>query len=326
MQEKHPKKISFVVPCYNEEKAIPIYYNTMKRLLSEGIIGDMAYEFVFVDDGSTDKTLEVMEELQAEDQCVHYISFSRNFGKEAALLAGMKSSKGNYVVTMDVDLQDPPELIEQMYNAVVNEGYDCAAARRVDRKGEGRIRSFFSNAFYKVMNNLADIHIASGARDYRFMRRSMVNAVLSLGEYNRFSKGIFNWVGFNCKWIEYRNVERSTGRTKWSFFKLFAYAKDGIIAFSTKLLSIASTLGIIFCIIAFLALIFIVVRAAIYGDPVAGWPSMMCVIVLLGGLQLLCIGILGAYLSKVYLETKRRPVYIIREEDNKHTDEDWQEG
>ncbi len=323
MQEKHSKKVSFVVPCYNEEATIRIYYETMNNLLAQNIIGKLDYEYVFVDDGSCDGTLEILEQLQDKDRRVHYISFSRNFGKEAALLAGMANSSGNYVVTMDVDLQDPPELIGQMYHAVVAEGFDCAAARRVNRKGEGRIRSFFSNAFYKVMNNLADVQIASGARDYRFMRRSMVNAVLSLGEYNRFSKGIFNWVGFNCKWIEYSNVERSAGKTKWSFFKLFSYAKDGIIAFSTRLLNIASTLGIAFCIIAFIALIFIVVRAAIYGDPVAGWPSTMCVIVLLGGLQLLCIGILGAYLSKVYLETKRRPIYIIREQDNRLTDEDW---
>ncbi len=323
MQEKHAKKVSFVVPCYNEEATIPIYYETMNRLLSDGVIGKLDFEYIFVDDGSSDGTLELLEELQNTDSHVHYISFSRNFGKEAALMAGMANSTGNYVVTMDVDLQDPPELIGQMYHAVVVEGYDCAAARRVNRKGEGRIRSFFSNAFYKVMNNLADVQIASGARDYRFMRRSMVNAVLSLGEYNRFSKGIFNWVGFRCKWIEFSNVERSAGKTKWSIFKLFAYAKDGIIAFSTRLLNIASTLGIIFCVIAFIALLFIVVRAAIYGDPVAGWPSTMCVIVLLGGLQLLCIGILGAYLSKVYLETKRRPIYIIREQDNKLTDDEW---
>lgn len=323
MQEKHSPKVSFVVPCYNEEATIPIYYETMNKLMSNNVIGKLDYEYVFVDDGSCDGTLEILEKLQDSDSHVHYVSFSRNFGKEAALMAGMANSSGNFVVTMDVDLQDPPELLEQMYRAVVVEGYDCAAARRVNRKGEGRIRSFFSNAFYKVMNNLADVQIASGARDYRFMRRSMVNAVLSLGEYNRFSKGIFNWVGFRCKWIEYSNVERIAGKTKWSIFKLFAYAKDGIIAFSTRLLNIASTLGICFCIIAFIALIFIVVRAAIYGDPVAGWPSTMCVIVLLGGLQLLCIGILGAYLSKVYLETKRRPIYIIREQDNKLTDEDW---
>ncbi len=323
MQNNRRRKVSFVVPCYNEQNTIPIYYDKMNALIKNKIVDDLLYEFVFVDDGSTDDTLKVLEELQKKDEHAHYVSFSRNFGKEAALLAGMANSTGNYVVTMDVDLQDPPELISDMYHAVVKEGYDCAAARRVNRKGEGRIRSFFSNAFYAIMNNLADVKIASGARDYRFMRRSMVNAVLSIGEYNRFSKGIFNWVGFRCKWIEYENVERSAGKTKWSLFKLFAYAKDGIIAFSTKLLSIASTLGICFCIIAFMALIFIVVRAAIYGDPVAGWPSTMCVIVLLGGLQLLCIGILGAYLSKVYLETKRRPIYIIREQDNKMTDDEW---
>lgn len=309
------RKVSFVVPCYNEEEAIPIYYDTMEAKLGEGILKDLEYEYVFVDDGSRDKSLEIMQKLRERDERVHYVSFSRNFGKEAALLAGLQNASGNYVVTMDVDLQDSPELLEEMYHAVVVEGYDQAAARRISRKGEGKIRSFLSEMFYKVINRLSDIEIASGARDYRFMKRSVVNAILSMSEYNRFSKGIFSWVGFKTKWIEYENVERSAGATKWSIWKLFAYAMEGIVAFSTKLLNLASSLGIICCVLAFFSLIFIVVRALLYGDPVAGWPSMMCVIILMGGLQLLCMGILGTYLSKIYLETKNRPVYIVREKD-----------
>ncbi len=313
MEEK--RKVSFVVPCYNEEEAIPIYYDTMEAELGKGILKGLEYEYVFVDDGSRDKTLEIMQKLRERNERVHYVSFSRNFGKEAALLAGLQNAGGNYVVTMDVDLQDSPALLKDMYEAVVVEGYDQAAARRISRKGEGKIRSFLSEMFYKVINRLSDIEIASGARDYRFMKRSVVNAILSMSEYNRFSKGIFSWVGFKTKWIEYENVERSAGATKWSIWKLFAYAMEGIVAFSTKLLSIASSLGIICCVLAFFSLIFIVVRAMLYGDPVAGWPSMMCVIILMGGLQLLCTGILGTYLSKIYLETKNRPVYIVREKD-----------
>lgn len=309
------RKVSFVVPCYNEEEAIPIYYDTMEAKLGEGTLKDLEYEYVFVDDGSRDKSLEIMQELRERDERVHYVSFSRNFGKEAALLAGLHNAGGNYVVTMDADLQDSPELLEEMYHAVVAEGYDQAAARRISRKGEGKIRSFLSEMFYKVINRLSDIEIASGARDYRFMKRSVVNAILSMSEYNRFSKGIFSWVGFKTKWIEYENVERSAGATKWSIWKLFAYAMEGIVAFSTKLLNLASSLGIICCVLAFFSLIFIAVRALLYGDPVAGWPSMMCVIILMGGLQLLCTGILGTYLSKIYLETKNRPIYIVREKD-----------
>lgn len=309
------KKVSFVVPCYNEEEAIPIYYDTMEGKMQEGMLKGLEYEYVFVDDGSRDRTLEIIQKLREKDEKIHYVSFSRNFGKEAALLAGLQNASGNYVVTMDVDLQDSPELLEEMYQAVVEEGYDQAAARRISRKGEGKIRSFLSEMFYKVINRLSDIEIASGARDYRFMKRSVVNAILSMSEYNRFSKGIFSWVGFKTKWVEYENVERSAGATKWSIWKLFAYAMEGIVAFSTKLLSLASSLGIICCVLSFFSLIFIVVRAMIYGDPVAGWPSMMCVIILMGGLQLLCTGILGTYLSKIYLETKNRPVYIVREKD-----------
>ena len=314
MQNK-VQKVSFVIPCYNEEEAIPIFYKTMEHLLKTGILKGLEYEYVFVDDGSSDNSIRCMRELRASDDRVHFISFSRNFGKEAAILAGLQNVDGDYAVTMDVDLQDSPELLAEMYQAVVVENFDCAAARRINRKGEGKIRSFLSNSFYKVINALSDIEIVSGARDYRFMNRSVVNAILSLGEYNRFSKGIFSWVGFTTKWIEYENVERSAGNTKWSVWKLFTYAMEGIVAFSTKLLSLSSLLGMICCVLAFASLVFIVVRALLYGDPVAGWPSMMCVIILMGGLQLLCMGILSTYLSKTYLETKRRPVYIVREKD-----------
>lgn len=278
MQNK-AEKVSFVVPCYNEEEAIPIFYKTMEALLETGILKDLEYEYIFVDDGSRDNSIGIMQKLRADDEKVHFISFSRNFGKEAAILAGLQNADGDYVVTMDVDLQDSPELLAEMYQIVAVEKFDCAAARRTNRKGEGRVRSFLSESFYKVINSLSDIEIVSGARDYRFMNRSVVNAILSLGEYNRFSKGIFSWVGFKTKWIEYENVERSAGNTKWSVWKLFAYAMEGIVAFSTKLLNISSVLGCVCCILSFLSLIFIIVRALLYGDPVAGWPSMMCVII-----------------------------------------------
>lgn len=310
------KCISFVVPCYNEEEALPIYYSTMEKLLEDStVIGGMNYEYWFIDDGSSDRTLECIKALRQKDDRVHFISFSRNFGKEATLYAGLQHASGDYIVTMDVDLQDSPNALKEMYEAVVLEGYDCAAARRTTRHGEGKIRSFFSEAFYKVINTMADIEIASGARDYRFMCRTMVDAIISMGEYNRFSKGIFSWVGFKTKWIAYENVERSAGSTKWSMWKLFAYAFDGIVAFSTKLLNLASGLGLGCCFLSLIGLIFVFVRALLYGDPVAGWPSMMCIIIFMGGLQLLCVGILSLYLSKMYLETKRRPIYIAREKE-----------
>lgn len=309
-------RLSFVVPCYNEEEALPIYYQTMENLLRDKkVIGTLDYEYWFIDDGSSDGTMEEIKRIREADTRVHYVSFSRNFGKEAAIFAGIQNASGDYVVTMDVDLQDSPETLREMYEAVVLEGYDCAAARRITRKGEGRVRSFFSESFYIVMNKLADVEIVSGARDYRFMNRLMVDAIVSMGEYNRFSKGIFSWVGFKTKWISYENIERSAGTTKWSMWRLFAYALDGIVAFSTKLLNLASGLGIGCCFLSCVGLAFIFVRALLYGDPVAGWPSMMCIIILMGGLQLLCIGILSLYLSKTYLETKRRPIYIVREKE-----------
>lgn len=312
--EMQLEKISFVVPCFNEEETLELYYSCMEKTIDgSAVLSGLAVEYIFVDDGSRDQTLKKIKMLREKNLDVRYISFSRNFGKEPALLAGLRRATGDYVVTMDVDLQDSPDILEEMYLAVTEEGYDCVAARRVSRKGEGAIRSGLSKCFYKVINLLSDVEIVSGARDYRFMKRNMVDAVLEVQEYNRFSKGIFSWVGFRTKWISYENVKRSAGETKWPLTKLFKYAFDGIIAYSTKLLSIASGLGLLFCLVSFTSLIFIVVRAMLFGDPVTGWPSMMSVIILMGGLQLLCIGIMGAYLSRTYLETKHRPIYIIRE-------------
>lgn len=274
---------------------------------------DVDFEFIFVNDGSKDKTLSVIKNLAKNDSRVKYISFSRNFGKEAAIYAGFQNCIGDYAVLMDADLQDPPHLLPEMYKAIVEEGYDSVATRRVTRKGEPPIRSFFARAFYKIINRISDADIVDGARDYRLMKRSMVNAILSMAEYNRFSKGIFGWIGFDTKWIEFENVERVAGETKWSFWKLFKYSLEGITAFSVGPLQIASIFGSIFSIIAFIMILMIVIKTLIFGDPVSGWPSTVCIIMLIGGIQLLCIGILGQYLSKTYLETKKRPVYITKE-------------
>lgn len=303
---------SFVIPCFNEEEAIPYYYEEMKKYLPE--LEGLAFEFVFIDDGSQDGTMEEIEKLRNMDNRVHYVSFSRNFGKESALYAGLKKAKGDYVVTMDVDLQDPPYLLAEMYRYIKSGEYDCVATRRVTRKGEPPIRSFFARRFYKLINKMSDTDIVDGARDYRFMKRAMVDAIISMEEYNRFSKGIFGWVGFKTKWLEFENVERVAGETKWSFWKLFAYAVDGIVAFSTAPLVIASVVGLLFCVIAFIMVLVIVVRALIFGDPVAGWPSLACIIIFVGGIQLLGIGIIGMYLEKTYMETKRRPIYITKKE------------
>lgn len=307
------KLCSCVVPCYNEESAIPYYYEQMQGIM-EQMRGRLEFELVFIDDGSSDKTLEVLKKLAQADGRVKYISFSRNFGKEAGLFAGLQKAKGDYVVTMDVDLQDPPHLIPQMYEILEEGEYDCVATRRVSRKGEPPIRSFFARQFYKLMKKISSADIMDGARDYRFMSRKMVDAILSMQEYNRFSKGIFGWVGFRTKWLAYENIERVAGETKWSFWKLFLYSLEGIVAFSTTPLMIASVVGVLFCAIAFLMLLVIFVRAMIFGDPVAGWPSMVCIITFLGGIQLFCIGIIGLYLAKTYLEVKKRPIYLIREE------------
>jgi len=302
--------ISVVVPCYNEEDALPYYYDAMNKLSKE-LKQDL--EFVFVNDGSKDKTLDILKNLAKKDKRVKYISFSRNFGKEAAMYAGFNYTKGDYVTTMDVDLQDPPELLKKMIKIIKEDGYDSVGVRRVTRKGEPPIRSFFARCFYKLINKMSDIEMVDGARDYRLMTRQMVNALLELKEYNRYSKGLFSFVGFDTKWLEYENIERVAGETKWSFWKLFKYAIEGIVAFSTAPLVFSSIIGIILCIVAFLFILIIIGKTLIFGDPVGGWPSLACIIIFLGGLQLFCIGVIGEYLSKTYLETKKRPVYIIKD-------------
>lgn len=306
--------LSIVVPCYNEQEALPYFYKEICRVAEQMKASHGAdFEFIFVDDGSKDKTLSIARELHKQDARVRYISFSRNFGKEAGILAGLEASKGDYVAMMDADLQDPPALLPQMLDALLKEDYDCAATRRTNRKGEPPIRSFFARMFYKIINRLSDADIVDGARDYRLMRRRMVDAILALPEYNRFSKGIFGWVGFKTKWLEYVNVERVAGETKWSFWKLFLYSLEGIVAFTTAPLALASLIGIIFCVLAFVMILFIIVRTVLFGDPTSGWPSLVCIIFLCSGVQLFCMGVLGQYLAKTYMEVKHRPVYIVRE-------------
>ncbi len=304
-------KISIVVPCYNEREALPLFFREIVRTAEE--MAPVEFEFLFVDDGSSDGTLSGLRMLAEQDVRVRFLSFSRNFGKEAAMLAGLEAATGDYVATMDADLQDPPSLLPALYHAVTEEGYDCAATRRINRDGEPPVRSFCARMFYKLINHISDADIVDGARDYRLMCRRMVDAVLSLHEYNRFSKGIFGWVGFQTKWVPFVNVERAAGETKWSFWKLFLYSVEGIIAFSTAPLAVASVLGGLLCVVAFLFILVIVFKTLAFGDSVGGWPSMMCVILFLGGIQLFCIGILGQYLAKTYLETKKRPIYLIRE-------------
>lgn len=309
------KLISIVVPCFNEQEAIPYFYEEIEKTEKNFFekFGFM-FEYVFVDDGSVDDTLKIIKDLSLKNKKIKYVSFSRNFGKEAALYAGMEKTMGDYVAIMDVDLQDPPELLLEMYEYIKEKDYDCVATRRITRKGEPPIRSFFARCFYKLINKISKIEIVDGARDFRLMTRQMVDAILNIKEYNRFSKGIFSWVGFRTKWLEYENKERIAGRTKWSFGKLFLYSLDGIIAYSTIPLAIASVLGFVFFLIAMVMIVIIILKTIVWGDPVAGYPSMMCVIFFIGGAQLFCIGILGQYLSKTYLETKQRPIYIIKEE------------
>ncbi len=309
--EMDKKLLTLVVPSYNEEEAIPLFYEEALRVEKE--LTDINIEYLFVDDGSRDETMRVVKELNARDPRVHYVSFSRNFGKEAAIYAGLENAAGDYVAILDADLQDPPSLLPEMLEAVEKEGYDCVGSRRVTRKGEPPIRSFFARCFYKLMGKISSSEVVDGARDFQLMNRKVVNAILAMGEYNRFSKGIFGWVGFKKKWLEYENVERAAGETKWSFWKLCVYALDGIVAFSTTPLVIASFMGMLFCLIAFIAIIFIIIRTVIFGDPTSGWPSMVCIIMLVSGIQLLCIGILGQYLAKTYLETKKRPLYLVEE-------------
>ena len=303
--------ISLVVPCYNEEEALPLFYRAADEVARS--MPETAFEFLFVDDGSTDATLALLRELRAKDARVRYLSFSRNFGKEAALYAGLEAAGGDYVAVMDADMQDPPSLLPEMYALVCSGELDGAATRRVTRAGEPPVRSFFARLFYALIRRISNTEIVDGARDFRLMTRQMTEAVLQMGEYNRFSKGIFGWVGFRTKWLEYENVQRAAGQTKWSFWKLFVYSLEGITAFSTVPLAMAAVLGIVFCAVSLLAICVIIVRTLLWGNPVSGWPSLACILFFVGGVQLLCTGIVGQYLAKTYLETKRRPLYLIKE-------------
>lgn len=308
------KKISIIVPCYNEEAGLLLFYNQTSAVLKE--IG-FEYEMLFINDGSEDKTLDVMKNLAEQDSNVKYISFSRNFGKEAAMYAGFCNCEGDYVAVMDADMQDPPSLLPKMVEILETGEYDSVATRRVSREGEPVIRSWFARQFYKIINKISDADVVDGARDFRLMKREMVDVIVSMSEYNRFSKGIFGWIGFKTYWLPFKNVERAKGESKWSFWKLFKYSIDGIINFSQTPLSIASWFGIIMTVVAFLAFLFIVIRKLIFGDPVDGWASIVCTVILVGGIQLFCIGIMGQYIAKIYMESKKRPHYIISETNKK---------
>lgn len=300
--------LSIVVPCFNEEESVPIFFKEIKKVLA-----DHNFEILYVNDGSSDNTLESIKSLSGENPNVKYISFSRNFGKESAIYAGLKNASGDLVCVMDADLQHPPELLSEMIETISSEDCDIVAARRVSRKGEPAIKSFFARLFYRLFNRMSEIELMDGATDYRIMTRQVVDSVLQLSEYNRFSKGLFQWVGFNTKWIEYENVERTAGETTWSFWGLVKYSIEGIVAFTTIPLSISTLLGTIFSIIAFIYMIFIIAKYLLYSDPVQGFATIMCVILLLGGIQLLSIGVLGKYLEKTYIETKNRPIFIVKE-------------
>ena len=304
--------LTVVVPCYNEEESVALFYEELLKNKSFFAEEDISLELLYVDDGSKDKTVAEVKKLREKDDRVHLVSFSRNFGKEAAMYAGLENSNGDYVVIMDVDLQDPPALLPEMFS-YIKEGYDSVATRRVSRKGEPPIRSFFARRFYGLMKKISKTEIMDGARDYRLMTRQVVDAILSMGEYNRFTKGIFGWVGFETKWIEYENVERAAGETKWNFWKLFLYSLDGITAFSTAPLMLASVAGVLFCLLAFAMMIFVIVRKLIFGDPVSGWASQVCIMLMIGGIQFFCTGILGQYLAKTYMEVKKRPIYLVKE-------------
>ncbi|WP_195270289.1 glycosyltransferase family 2 protein [Eubacterium sp. 1001713B170207_170306_E7] len=304
--------ITIVVPCYNEEAVLPAFYSAVCQALASFPASE-TFELLFVDDGSADRTLSLIRGFAEQDSRVRYLSFSRNFGKEAAIYAGLQHARGSLVALMDADLQDPPDYLLRMYRAIAAEGYDCAAARRVSRKGEPKIRSFLARRFYGIMHKIGSADIVDGARDYRMMTRPVVDAILSVTEYNRFSKGIFSWVGFKTKWLEYENIERAAGETKWSVWKLFKYSVEGITAFSVAPLALASFGGMALCGVAVIAILFIIIRQLLYGGSAFGWPSLACIVIFIGGIQLLCVGILGQYLAKTYLEVKERPVYIVRE-------------
>ena len=305
------KKISVIVSCYNEEESLPLFYEEMSKVMAEMSQND--FELIFVNDGSRDNTLKEIKELRAKDKRVRYISFSRNFGKEAAMKAGLDYSTGDYVTLMDADLQDPPKMLSEMLNILESEHYDCVGTRRITRKGEPVIRSFFARKFYKIINKMSKVEMVDGARDYRLMTRQMVEAIKNCEEYNRYSKGLWSFVGFKTKWLEFENVQRVAGETKWSFWKLFKYAIEGIVAFTTAPLTMAAFLGILFCFIAFIMIVVIIFKTLVWGDPVSGWPSLACIIIFVSGIQLFFMGIFGEYLAKTYLETKKRPVYIVKE-------------
>lgn len=306
------KKVTIVVPCYNEEESIELFYDTIKKTVTK-MKKKCVFEIIFVNDGSKDKTLQIIRDLAKKDKMIRYISFSRNFGKEAAMYAGFEASTGDYVTTMDVDLQDPPELLEEMFDTVNSGEYDCCATKSTNRKGYSLIRKLFTKMFYSLIGKLSKTEMVPGARDYRLMNRKMVNAIISMKEYNRYSKGLFGFVGFDTKWIEFDIVERQKGKSKYSTYKLFSYAIEGIIDFSTKPLVISALFGLLFCLIAFVMIIVVIAKTLIWGDPVGGWPSLACIIFFIGGIQLFCIGIMGQYLAKTYSETKNRPIYIVKE-------------
>lgn len=308
------KKISLVIPCYNEEESIPLFYPATDKVTKE-MKDDASFEFLFINDGSTDNTLEEIRKLAKKDKRVRYISFSRNFGKEAAMYAGLSHATGDYVTTMDVDLQDPPELLKEMFDTLESGEYDCCATKSTSRNGYSFFRKLFTKWFYVIIGKMSKTEMVAGARDFRLMNRKMVNAIISMKEYNRYSKGLFSFVGFNTKWIEYENQDRQAGVSKFKFWKLFTYAIEGIVGFSTAPLVFAALLGVLFCIIAFIMIVVIIVKTLIWGDPVGGWPSLVCIIFMVGGIQLFCTGIIGEYLAKTYLETKNRPLYIIKETD-----------
>ena len=309
-------KISIIVPCYNEEEMIPIFYKEFSKTAKK--LKKVEFEVIYVNDGSSDNSLREMKKLSKEEKCVKYISFSRNFGKEAAMLAGLEHASGDYIAIMDVDLQDPPEMIEVMYNEIKsNEDLDCIALKTNSHDDYGFVRKFFTNLFYKIISKMSKTEMVPGARDFRLMKRQMVDAIISMGEYNRYSKGLFSFVGFNTKWLTYKIPERKAGKTTWNFFKLCAYAIDGILAFTTTPLTISAFIGVIFCLLSVIAIIVIIVKTLMFGDPVDGWPSIVCIMFFLSGIQLFCTGIIGAYLSKTYTEVKKRPIYIIREQDLK---------
>lgn len=307
------KLLSVIVPCYNEEENIADFYEELFKNASFFKEKEIEVEVLYIDDGSKDKTAAEVRALHEKDERVHLLSFSRNFGKEAAIYAGLKKSKGDLVVLMDADLQDPPSLLPEMYE-YIEQGFDSVATRRVTRKGEPPVRSFFARMFYRIMNRISKTDIVDGARDYRLMTRQVADAILAMTEYNRFTKGIFGWVGYETKWIEYENIERRKGETKWSFWKLFIYSLEGITAFSTVPLTVSAVLGAFFCVTAFVLIIVIIVKTLIYGDPTSGWPSLVCIILLVSGVQLFCLGIVGQYLSKTYMEVKKRPIYLVKED------------